>query len=59
MYCTQRGRDGCPCPLEQSRMATHEEHIEALPPMGLKDDSYEGGVRSYLAPSRTQHKKGG
>ena len=39
MYCTQRGRDGCPCPLLQPCMAMHGEHMEAQPPMGLKGDS--------------------
>ena len=55
MYCTQRGIDGCPCPLEQSCMATHGEHMEALPPMGLKGDSDEGGGQSYKVRGEVGH----
>ena len=32
--------------------------MEALPPMGLKGDSDEGGVRLYLAPSKVQGEVG-
>ena len=39
-------------------MAMHGEHMEAQPPMGLKGDSDEGGVRSYLAPSKVQREVG-
>ena len=39
-------------------MATHEEHMEALPPMGLKGDSDEGGMRSYQVPSKAQGETG-
>ena len=41
-----------PCPLQQSCMAMHGEHMEAQPPMGLKGDSGDGGVRLYQVPSK-------
>ena len=34
--------DGYPCPLQQSCMAMHGEHMEAQPPMGLKGGSGDG-----------------
>ena len=39
-------------------MAMHGEHMEAQPPMGLKGDSGEGGVRSYQVPSKVQNEAG-
>ncbi len=39
-------------------MAMHGEHMEAQPPMGLKGDSGEGGVRSYQVPSKVQGEAG-
>ena len=50
--------DCSPCPLEQSCMAMHGEHMEAQPPMGLKGDTDEGGVRSYQVPSEVQDEVG-
>jgi len=39
-------------------MAMHGEHMEAQPPMVLKSDSGEGGVRSYQVPSKVQGEAG-
>ena len=39
-------------------MAMNGEHMEAQPPMGLKGDSGNRGVRSYQAPSKVQGKAG-
>ena len=47
-----------PCPLQQSCMAMHEEHMEAQPPMGLKGDSGDGGMRLYQVPSKVQGEAG-
>ena len=36
----------------------HGEHMEAQPPMVLKSDSGEGGVRSYQVSSKVRGKAG-
>ena len=36
----------------------HREQMEAQPPMGLKGDSGDGGVRSYQVPSKVQGEAG-